>query len=253
MPEPTNRPASPSPDAMTASVLIIGDEVLGAEVMDRNGPLILSVLAARGLRVLGLHVLPDELPALEVFLRDAARGSDAVLVTGGIGPTHDDVTRLAVARALDRPLIPHPEAAERLAAIFRRGRTPEEEAMALLPQGAELLSAPGIVAFGFRVANVWVFPGVPLLFEPLFTAHQDRLGGRAGQRRELRTDLREGIIAAPLSALAARWPELRWGSYPELTDDGWSLRLVLRGQDAGQVDAAFGMLEEMIARLSARP
>jgi molybdenum cofactor synthesis domain-containing protein len=252
MPDDTHQKAEPSRHATTASVLIIGDEVLGGEVTDLNGPFILSLLAARGVRVLGLHVLPDELKALEPFLRDASRRADVVLVTGGIGPTHDDVTRLAVARALDRPLVPHPEATQRLDSLFRRGSTPEEQAMALLPEGAELLSAPAIVAFGFQVANVLVFPGVPRLLEPLLLAHQARLGERAAHRRELRTGLREGVIAGPLSLLAARWPDLRWGSYPELTDEGWSLRLVLRGQDPDQLDTAFGMLEEMIARLNSR-
>jgi len=249
MPDGTHNLDTASPRTTTASVLIIGDEVLGGEVTDLNGPFILSLLAARGVRVLGLHVLPDELPALEAFLRDASLRADIVLVTGGIGPTHDDVTRLAVARALDRPLVPHPEATQRLDALFHRGSTPEERAMALLPQDAELLIAPGLVAFGFQVANVLVFPGVPRLLEPLLVTHQARLGERAAHRRELRTGLREGVIAGPLSLLAADWPELRWGSYPELTGDGWSLRLVVRGQDPDQLDTAFGMLEEMIARL----
>src|SRR5262245_53830494 len=249
MPHDTQSLDSAGGHTTTALVLIIGDEVLGGEVADLNGPFILSLLAARGLRVLGLHVLPDELPALEPFLRDASRQADVVLVSGGIGPTHDDVTRLAVARALDRPLVPHPEATERLESLFHRGSTPEERAMALLPQGAELLSAPGLVAFGFQVANVLVFPGVPRLLEPPLLTHRSRLRECALHRRELRTELREGVIAGPLSLLAARWPDLRWGSYPELTEDGWSLRLVLRGQNPQELDAAFGMLEEMIAHL----
>jgi molybdenum cofactor synthesis domain-containing protein len=242
-----------APRANTASVVIIGDEVLAGEVVDLNGPFILSHLATRGIRVLGLHVLPDEPAEVESSIKTAARLADYVLVTGGIGPTHDDITRLAVARALGRPLVSSSEATLRLESIFRRGSTPEERAMALLPQGAELLLAPGIMAFGFRVQNVLVFPGVPRLLGPIFLSNLDRIGGRSVHRRELRTDLREGLIAAPLSELAARWPELRWGSYPELTETGWTLRLVLRGRNPEEVDAAFDMLEDMVIRLEARP
>jgi molybdenum cofactor synthesis domain-containing protein len=249
-----DRPQSESPDLdmTTALVLIIGDEVLAGEVVDVNGPLILSLLAERGLRVLGLHVLPDEPGVVEPFLRDASRGADCVLVTGGIGPTHDDITRLAVARALERPLAPHPQATERLESIFHRNATAEERDMALLPEGALLLFAPGIMAFAFQAGNVFVFPGVPRLLEPLLRANLERLGQRAAHRRELHTELREGLIAAPLSALAERWPDLRWGSYPELTDMGWHLRLVLRGGDPERLNAAFAMLEDMVARLESR-
>ena len=236
----------------TAVVVIIGDEVLAGEVVDQNGPLLLTRLAERGLRVLGLHVLPDEPRVVEPFLRDASQHSDMVLVTGGIGPTHDDITRLAVARALERPLAQHSQAIERLESIFHRGATAAEQDMALLPEGAELLFAPGVMAFAFRVGNVFVFPGVPRLLEPLLLSNLERLGQHDAHRRELHTELREGLIAAPLAELAARWPELRWGSYPELSDAGWHLRLVLRGCDPDQLDAAFAMLEDVVARLESR-
>jgi len=244
-----NDPTSSAADVSTARVVIIGDEVLAGDVVDANGPLILRVLAQRGLQVLGLHVLPDEPAVVEPHLREAARAADLVLVTGGIGPTHDDITRLAVAHALDRPLVPHPIAIQRLESIFHRGATNEERDMALLPQGAEVLVAPGIVAFAFQAGNVLVFPGVPRLLDPLLRANLDRLGQHAQHRRELGTGLREGLIAAPFSELAARWPDVRWGSYPDLTEHGWTLRLVLRGRDPARLDAAFDMLKAMIARL----
>jgi molybdenum cofactor synthesis domain-containing protein len=252
MPGHPNDSESSDLHTTTARVLILGDEVLAGEVVDLNGPLILSLLAERGLRVMGLHVLPDEPAVVEPFLRDASRSADCVLVTGGIGPTHDDITRLAVARALERPLLPHPEATARLESIFHRDATAEERDMALLPEGAVLLFAPGIMAFAFHVGNVFVFPGVPRLLEPLLRANLEQLGQRAAHRRELHTALREGLIAGPLSELAARWPDLRWGSYPELTDTGWHLRLVLRGRDPERLAAAFVMLEDMVARLESR-
>ncbi|HET9233926.1 MAG TPA: competence/damage-inducible protein A [Candidatus Eisenbacteria bacterium] len=234
---------------VTARLVIVGDEVLSGEVVDQNGPLLLSRLAARGLRVSSLSVLPDALEPLAIAIREQSRAADWVFVTGGIGPTHDDCTRQAVAAALERPLAIHPVARERLEAIFRRGATPEEWDMSLLPVGAEILDAPDIVAFGFSVANVIVFPGVPKLLEPLMLANQHRWSGRPWHRREIETTLREGLVAAPLAALAAAWPDLRWGSYPELGEKGWRLRLVLRGEDPERLDAAYASLAEILARL----
>src|SRR5262245_22227574 len=178
MPGRPNDSLTPDATMATACVVIIGDEVLAGEVVDQNGPLILALLAERGIRVLGLHVLPDESEVVEAYLRDASQRADSVLVTGGIGPTHDDITRLAVARALARPLSPHPDATARLDAIFHRDGTAEERDMALLPEGAELLFASGIMAFAFQVENVFVFPGVPRLLDPLLRANLERLGRR---------------------------------------------------------------------------
>jgi molybdenum cofactor synthesis domain-containing protein len=237
---------SPAP---TAQVLIVGDEVLTGEVVDLNGPLLLTTLARLGTRVLSLRVLPDRPEPLAAAIRELAPSTDFVLVTGGIGPTHDDCTRVAVAQALGRSLVLHPAALARLQGIFHHRATPEESAMALLPQGSELLLAPQMGAFGFQVENVLVFPGVPKLFQPLLAAAEDRLAGRPWHRREVLTRLREGRIAAPLAELAGRWPDLRWGSYPELTENGWHLRLVLRGEDPGRLDRALAALQNILVRL----
>jgi molybdopterin-biosynthesis enzyme MoeA-like protein len=198
-------------------------------------------------------VVPDALDPVADAVREAAAAADVTVVTGGIGPTHDDCTRPAVARALDVPLVVHPEARRRLQALFAGKGTEEEEAMALLPRGAELIEAAGTRSFGFRVNSVRVFPGVPQLLRPLFTAHADSLQGTPTHRREAVTRVREGRLARPLQVLAAAWPDVTWGSYPELTPEGWRLRLVLRGPAPDRLEAALGALRAVIDRLENTP
>ena len=233
----------------TARIVIVGNEVLTAEVADSNSPFLLATLARLGTRTTELRVVPDEKPDVVEAVRHAASAADRVLVAGGIGPTHDDCTRPAVAEALHLPLVRHPEALGRLRAAIHRPLTPEDEAMADLPQGAELLLAEDVGGFGFRVGRVFVFPGVPRLLQRLVAANQRLLAGTPWVRREVHTDLAEGVIALPLARLARAWPQVRWGSYPRMEGDGCRLVLVLRTDDEATADAAEAALREMLADL----
>jgi molybdenum cofactor synthesis domain-containing protein len=228
-------------------VIVVGDEVLGGEVADANGPLCLRVLAEEGTRALGLRVVPDDLGPLTAAVRDARGETGLVLVTGGIGPTHDDCTRPAVAAALERPLAVHPEAAERVRSMSGPSPTAEEMAMAELPVGSALLTAPGLLAFGFEVDGVLVFPGPPSFLARILEAHRSRLAGRPWTRREVSTRLREGEIAAPFAGLAARMPHVRWGSYPRILGAGWGLTLVLRAPDEAAAREAEAALRRLLA------
>ncbi len=231
----------------TAFVIIVGDEVLAAEVTDRNGPLVLATLARLGTRTLGLRVVPDRLEEIAQAVREGLAAADLVLVTGGIGPTHDDRTRPAVARAIHRPLARHPEASERLQAIFRGRSTDAETAMAELPAESELITSPAGNAFGFRADRVLVFPGVPELLALLLADNEALVAGRPWVRREVPTPLREGELAGAFGALAAAWPAVRWGSYPRLAGGRWELTLVLRAEDEATADRAEEALRAMLA------
>ena len=230
----------------TAEIIIVGDEVLAGDVPDRNGPRLLATLARLGTDTTGLRILPDSLPELVAAIRKARSGNDLVLVTGGIGPTHDDVTRPALADALERPLIAHPDALARLRRLLGDGATPEEEAMAELPRGAVLFTAPECKAFGFRVENVLVFPGVPILLDQLLAANTELLTGQPRLRREVETHLREGVLAKELTRLAAAWPDVHWGSYPHLENGRWRLRLVIHAADAETLEGADSALRDML-------
>jgi molybdopterin-biosynthesis enzyme MoeA-like protein len=145
--------------------------------------------------------------------------------------------------------VPHAEAAARIEPLVGGEPTPEEMAMAELPEGAVLLTAPGLAAFGFLVREVYVFPGPPGFLARLLEAHRSRLAGRRWTRREVTTRLREGRIATPLARLAADWPQVRWGSYPRPTERGWRLALVLRAPTETVALEAEAALRRLLADL----
>jgi molybdenum cofactor synthesis domain-containing protein len=240
-------------DPRSANIVIVGDEILAGEVEDRNGPLLLASLARAGTRTLGLRVVGDDRRAVTGAVRSALGHADLAVVSGGIGPTHDDITRIAVADALGVPLVPHPEARSRLERLFGGSGSPEDLAMADLPEGADLLTAPGLAAFAFRAGRAVVFPGVPPLLEALLHAHLALFTGPPRFTRSVPARVREGVLAAPLAALARSCPEVSWGSYPELGPEGWSLRVVLRGEEPEALERAERALRDVLARLDPDP
>ena len=137
----------------TARIIIVGDEVLSGDVRDENIHFLAGQLTALGTRVLSVAVVPDEDAAIVLAVGDGVTSGARVLVTGGIGPTHDDRTRPAVAVALGLPLVLHPEAEERLRKGYGSGITPAELTMALLPRGARLLSGTRSGVYGFAVRH----------------------------------------------------------------------------------------------------
>jgi molybdenum cofactor synthesis domain-containing protein len=234
-------------DSPTAWLVIVGDEVLAHEVSDRNTPLLLARLATWGVRVHGVGIIPDDAERIREEVSRGLAMADHVLVTGGIGPTHDDLTRQAIGAALGRPLALHPEAEERLRKLAGgHGLCEDDLAMALLPEGSQILGVPDGSPFGFAIDRVSVFPGVPRLLERILEANRGRFSGIPWTRRELHTRLSEGRISQPLRILAASLPEVRFGSYPDLAPQGWTLRLVVRGPAAEVVEEAFGALRALV-------
>ncbi len=226
----------------SAAVLIVGDEILTGEIRDVNGPFLLARLSAAGVRVERLAACPDREAEITAELLRLRALADAVVVAGGIGPTHDDVTRPAVAAALGLPLSPHPEAARRIRGFYGDGASAAELTMALAPQGARVVVGPRTGTFGFAVAGVYVFPGVPLLLEDLTEAILPEFCGAPLHRVELRTDRREGEIADALAAAQREDPQVAIGSYPLLADGGWSVRVVVRSEDAARAAACAARL-----------
>jgi molybdopterin-biosynthesis enzyme MoeA-like protein len=176
---------------------------------------------------------------------------DHVLTTGGIGPTHDDVTAASVAKALDRPLVRHPEAERRLLAHYPPGKVNEARMkMADAPEGAELIDNPVSVAPGFTVENVHVLPGVPSILRAMFQGLAPRLrGGAVVHSRTVTVFAPEGELAKPLAALQARHPTVEIGSYPFVRQDRFGASVVLRSVDEAAIAAA---AEELLAEARER-
>lgn len=222
-----------------AHVVIIGTEVLTAKVRDENGPALLAALREAGVRVSGLTVVPDDVPLIVEALRREAARNDHVLTTGGVGPTHDDVTFQAVAEAWGRPLRVH----EGLAARFR-ARWPDRDErgwirMATLPEGTELIECPYFPQA--RCGPFWVLPGVPELVRTRLPVLMPLLGGRPLRCYAVRTTQSEPEIAVLLERVELE-SGASVGSYPSWVDGQSRVRVTIEAEDGLRAEAALVLL-----------
>lgn len=242
---------------VTACVLIIGNEILSGRTKDANLPWLAEQLNAVGVRVMEARVIPDMEAAIVRALNEVRARFDYVFTTGGIGPTHDDITAECVAKAFGVRLIQHPDALALLKANYRNPAdlNPMRLRMANVPEGATLIENPVSRAPGFRIANVFVLAGVPMIMQAMFAGLKHQLAGGAPMlSRTVQAELPEGQLAADLAVVQARFPAVEIGSYPSFRMGGKpSVAIVLRGVDAAQLDAASDQVREIMRRQGAEP
>jgi molybdenum cofactor synthesis domain-containing protein len=237
---------APAEKIVTACVLIIGNEILSGRTQDTNLAYIAKGLNEVGVSLREARVIPDVPEVIIATLNEVRAKFDYVFTTGGIGPTHDDITSECVARAFGVPWTLHPEAHK----IFLGHYKPDElnEArlrMAHTPAGASLILNPVSRAPGFRIGNVFVMAGIPRVMQAMFDGVKPQLqGGRPVLSRTVACSLPEGIIAKGLGEIQAAHPELDLGSYPFYRRGEFGTNLVVRGRDADRVAEA---VEEVIA------
>lgn len=230
---------------VTAGVLIIGDEILSGRTQDVNLNAIAKFLADYGIDVIEARVVGDMSDAIVEALNALRARCTYVFTTGGIGPTHDDITADCVAEAFGVPLYEDDEILEMIQKL-----APLNDArrrMARLPEGASKV-ANGNGPPGFQIGNVFVLAGVPSIARRMLEDIGGRLeGGDKVISRTLRTSgAGEGLLAAPLEAVALRHPDLSLGSYPYFSATGSGVNLVIRGRDAAQVMATVDELIEAL-------
>ena len=230
----------------TAAMLVIGDEILSGRTRDTNTHYLATELTARGIRLMEARVVADEQPAI-VAAVNALRGVwDHVFTSGGIGPTHDDITADAIAAAFGVPITHRADAMALLSAHYARAGLPFNEArqrMARIPDGAGLIDNPVSTAPGFTIGNVHVMAGVPKIFEAMVAGVLPTLtGGDPLLSQSLRVNRGEGEIAGDFAALAGRYPDLTMGSYPFTVNGVYGTNLVIRGTDAARLNAAMADL-----------
>lgn len=242
----------PPPDP-TAAVLILGDEILSGEVPDENAAYLSRRLWESGIAVGRIVFLPDGTSVIAEELNSVAPRFTYVFVTGGIGPTHDDRTRAAVAEGLGRRLVAHPEAAAFLRKGYGDALTSADADMALLPEGAELLWGSRPRAFGFRVGNVHVFPGVPALLRDIFEPLLPAIRGAPYLVKELWTDSKEGVFSTGLERVQERFPAVRIGSYPTAVGGRYRARILLRCRDEADLAACVEAVSEALRESGAEP
>lgn len=229
----------------TAAVLIIGDEILSGKFPDENGPHLIRRLRELGVDLVHLAVLTDDVAVIAEEVARASARCDHVFTTGGVGPTHDDLTFEGVARAFDQDLVVHPELAG-LLDRHRMERTPSNLRMATVPAETELVWTEG---FGFptvRVGNVWVLPGVPPLMRQKFELVAPRFADEAVRcvrvfARDLETD-----VAQALGGVQARHDRVGIGSYPRFGASDHRLIVTLESRDEAALDAAVDAVVDVL-------
>jgi molybdenum cofactor synthesis domain-containing protein len=235
----------------TAAMLVIGDEILSGRTRDSNLHHLAGELTHRGIVMKEARVVADDHDAIVAALNALRAAYDHVFTSGGIGPTHDDITADAVAAAFGVKIGVRDDARAILVA-FLESRGAEVNAarlrMARIPDGATLIDNPISRAPGFTLGNVHVMAGVPSVFEAMLAGVLASIaGGDPLLSQSLRVMRGEGEIAGPLGALAAEFPDLSFGSYPFQRDGAFGTNLVVRGTDAGRLDAAMLRLNAMVA------
>ena len=241
----------------TAALLIIGNEILSGRTTDTNLPYIAGRLNELGIRLSEVRVVPD-IEAEIVAAVDALRARNSyVFTTGGIGPTHDDITAECVASAFGRPLIEHAEARRRLEERYAETGIELNEArlrMARTPEGATLIDNPVSGAPGFQVENVFVMAGVPKIMQAMFESLRDRLvGGAPLLSRSIACQVPEGTLAQGLGEIQGRHAGVDIGSYPSYSSTGFGVAVVLRGTDRAKLDAAAAAVIALIHALGGEP
>ena len=233
---------------VTAGVLIIGDEILSGRTQDTNLRDIARYLGVHGVDLAEARTVGDTIEEIVAAL-DALRGRyDYVITTGGIGPTHDDITADAVAAAFGVELEEHPEIIAMITARWGESPNAARRRMARVPVGGELVKNPVQGPPGFRIGNVFVLAGVPTIMRGMLEDVGHRLeGGAVTISRTVRVEgSGEGVIAAPLEAVAKAHLDMSLGSYPFFGESGYGSNLVLRGRDPGELEQA---VVELIAAL----
>ena len=230
----------------TAAMLVIGDEILSGRTRDSNLHYLAQELTRHGLGLAEARVVSDDHDAIVAAVRALSAAHAQVFTSGGIGPTHDDVTAEAVAAAFGVPIDVRADARALLQAHYDRSGLELNTArlrMARIPAGATLIDNPVSAAPGFTLKNLHVMAGVPAVFEAMVASVLPTLAGGAPMLSQaLRVPRGEGDIAADLEALATAFPDLSVGCYPYQKDGAFCAQVVVRGTDAARLDAAMGRL-----------
>ena len=242
-------------DTVTAALVIIGDEILSGRTHDRNLPYLGRRLNELGVRLAEVRVVADDREAIIEAVNTLRARHQYLFTTGGIGPTHDDITAACIAEALDRELIENPRARAILDARYGpEGLTPGRLRMARTPEGAEIVENPVSKVPGFKIGNVYVLAGIPEVMQGMFESLAHELvGGPPLLSATVVAALPEGDLAQPLGELQARYPDVGMGSYPFFGQHRYGASLVLRATDRERLLAARDELIELVRALGAEP
>lgn len=243
------------PSAVTAAILMIGDEILSGRTQDANLSHIARELNTIGVEVREARVVPDTQSEIVAALNALRARYDYVFTTGGIGPTHDDITADAVGAAFGLPVGFHPEAFALLEAHYKPGEfTEARQRMARTPKGAILIANPVSKAPGFQVGNVFVMAGIPRVMQAMLTEALPRLRrGRPMLSASIAVHLAEGQFGTGLAAVQSRFPDLSIGSYPFHREGRYGASIVVRAKDEERMRQGAEAVRALLIALGGDP
>jgi len=234
------------PRDLLAAIIVIGNEILSGKVVDTNAPFLTRELRAIGVTLKRILTIPDEVDEIAEAVKEFRPRYDVVFTSGGVGPTHDDVTMEGIAKGLGRRLVRHPAIESRLREFYKEHVNDARLKMSEVPEGAELL-VDGRLGFPtVKCENFYILPGIPELFEQKFEALRERFTATPYTLRVVYTREGEGSIAEHLNATLAAFPDLLLGSYPKLSHPEYTVKLTLESKDPEYVDRALAHLLRLL-------
>lgn len=233
---------------VTASMIIIGDEILSGRTKDANLNHVALWLGGLGISLMDVRVIPDVGDVIVDTVNECRAKFDYVFTTGGIGPTHDDITAENVARAFGVPLVQSEEAvAAFIKEIGQENFTPARARMTMVPEGATLVKNPVSIAPGFQMENVFVMAGIPLIMQAMLLDIEGRLeGGAVTQTLAIHVFEGESFFADVLGDVQGQFDNVSIGSYPFVRDKRYGAVFVLRSTDVAKLEEALAMLKKKI-------
>jgi len=222
----------------TAGILLVGNEILSGKIQDANAAYLCRELRALGVDVRRIAVIPDEVGLIADEVAVFSREFDVVFTSGGVGPTHDDVTIEGVARAMGVPVVRHPTLVDLLQRHFQGRATDAHLKMAEVPEGAELVTGGSLRFPTLLMRNVWILPGVPEIFRQKFEAIRERFRDEPIHLCNVFVRMSEGTLADYLNRLLEDFPLLLLGSYPEFSNPEYQVKVTLESRDRDYLDRA---------------
>jgi len=243
-------------EAPTACIIVIGDEILSGRTQDSNIKYIATRLGALGIRLKECRVVPDDPNAIIAAVNACRAAYTYIFTTGGIGPTHDDITTACIARAFGRDVVRHPDTEKKFRAHYGENINDARLKMAEVPDGpgVQVIENIAYSTPSYCIENVFVLAGIPAVCQAMFEAAVPLLArGDAVRSGHVDGFTREGDIADTLTAIQARYPNVSLGSYPSIKNDRYFVSIVARSTDAAAANRALSEVETMMRAVNGEP
>lgn len=226
----------------SAGIVVIGNEILSGKVEDTNSAFLAKELRQLGVALKRITVIPDELEVIAEVVRDFHRRFDVVFTSGGVGPTHDDITMEGVALALSRRIMRHPLLEGKIREYLKDRVNEAHLKMAEVPEGAELIDDDKLLFPTVKVEDIYILPGIPEILRQKFLSFKDQLAVDPYYLKVIYTREVESVLAEHLNATLREFPELLLGSYPKIGDLEYRVKLTLESKNKAYVERAFAHL-----------